>query len=70
MTISSFVCVGFAALLGIAACTPAAVENNPEKTAACTDRTNNISCASCCKTDKAALENNVCVCKGKPEAPK
>ncbi|MDB4933428.1 MAG: hypothetical protein JWP87_400 [Labilithrix sp.] len=70
MNIASFVVVGFAVMAGAAACTPATVENNAERTAACADRTNNISCQTCCKTEQAAYANNVCTCKGKPEAPK
>ncbi len=70
MTITSLVSFGFAAIVGIAACTPAAAEVNAERTAACTDRTNNISCDSCCKTvETGVLVANVCTCKGplKPE---
>ena len=66
MTISSFVSIGFAAIVGIAACTPSAAAEDKAQTAKCTDRTNNISCGSCCKTEDAALVNNVCTCKGKP----
>jgi hypothetical protein len=65
MTISSFVVVGFVTAVGLAACTPSTVDDHPELTAACTDRTNNISCASCCNTENAYLVNNVCTCKGK-----
>jgi hypothetical protein len=65
MTTSSFVSMGFAAIVGIAACTPATVEPNAERTAACTDRTNSISCDSCCKTESITFANNVCTCKGK-----
>jgi hypothetical protein len=64
MTISSFVVAGLVTVVGLAACTPSAGEDHPELTAGCTDRTNNISCASCCNTEKAYLVNNVCTCKG------
>jgi hypothetical protein len=65
MTLSSIVSFGFAAMVGIAACTPATVEANAERTAACADRTNSISCDTCCKTESIAFANNVCTCKGK-----
>jgi len=65
MSTNSFVSIGFAAIVGIAACTPAAAEINAERTAACTDRTNNISCDACCQTTiDSVLVNNVCTCKG------
>lgn len=66
MTISSFVSLGFAAIVGIAACTPAAPAEDKAKTAQCADRTNNISCGGCCKTEDAAMVGTVCTCKGKP----
>jgi hypothetical protein len=70
MTISSFVVIGFATVVGFAACNPAASEDHPELTAKCTDRTNNISCAACCHTEKAYMVDNVCICKGQIETPK
>jgi hypothetical protein len=66
MSISSFVSLGFAMIVGVAACTPSAPAEDKERTAKCTDRTNNISCAACCKTEDAVLVANVCTCKGKP----
>ena len=71
MTISSLAVFGFAALVGIAACTPSVSAEDKEKSAKCTDRTNNISCAACCQTEDAVLVNGLCACKGKPSpAPK
>ena len=72
MNISTLVSFGFAAIVGIAACTPSASGEDKEKSAKCTDRTNNISCAACCQTEDAVLVNNLCACKGKPSpaAPK
>lgn len=70
MKISSAISLGFAALLGIAACTPAAPDEDKAKSAKCNDRTNNISCAACCQTENAVIVAGACACKGKPEAPK
>ena len=68
MTISTLVSFGFAAIVGIAACTPAAPDEDKEKTAKCSDRTNNISCAGCCQTENAVMVGAVCTCKGKAVA--
>jgi len=65
MTITSFVSLGFAAIVGIAACTPSAPDEDKAKSAQCADRTNNISCAGCCKTENAVMVGAVCTCKGK-----
>lgn len=64
MSTLRFASVGFAAVVGFIACTTP-VEVNAERTAACTDRTNNISCDGCCgTTENGVLVNNVCTCKG------
>ena len=71
MTITSLASIGFAAIVGVAACTPAAAEVNAERTAACADRTNNISCDACCQTTiDSVMINNVCTCKGVPKPKK
>ena len=64
MSIPGFASLGFAAIVTFVACTTPA-EINAERTAACTDRTNNIACDSCCKTTvDGVMVNNVCTCKG------
>jgi hypothetical protein len=65
MSTSSFASLGFAAIVCFVACTTPSAEVNAERTAACADRTNNISCDSCCGTTvDGVLVNNVCTCKG------
>ena len=68
MNISSVVAVLFVTALGIAACGNT-TEVNAERTAACSDRTNGVSCDACCNTAGAAY-TTVCTCKGKLDAPK
>ena len=63
MNLSSVVAVVFVSCLGIAACTKADDTNN-ERTAACTDRTNGISCMGCCQTKDSSFATKVCICKG------
>ena len=67
--IASVVSILFVTALGVVACTKTS-EVNAEATAACTDRTNNISCQSCCETENSGLIDNVCTCRGKVLPPK
>ena len=69
MSVSSVVSVVLATALGVAACNMSGPQVNAERTAACADRTNGVSCNSCCKTESATY-TNVCTCKGKLDAPK
>jgi hypothetical protein len=60
--------VALVGLVGVAACH--SEKENAERTAACTDRVNGVSCNACCGTENYAFQDKKCVCKGDVVAPK
>jgi hypothetical protein len=68
MKLSHVVSVVFVATLGFAAC--GGETENKERTAACADRTNGVSCMGCCETKNSAFTDGKCICKGEAVAPK
>ena len=63
MNVSAIASVVFVSLVGIAACTDKEQEN-VERSAACADRTNGVSCMGCCETPNYAFTDAKCICKG------
>lgn len=71
LSLSSMVVVVVVSTLALVGC-PKTEEENKERTAACADRTNGISCGGCCGTKESSFATKVCICKGEvvPAAPK
>jgi hypothetical protein len=70
MKLSNVVSVVLVAIFAFAAC--GGDTENKERSAACTDRTNGVSCGACCETKSSSFTEGKCVCKGEvvQKAPK
>ena len=65
MNLSHIASAAFVTFIGVAACGESKDSMvNAERTAACADRTNGVSCNACCETKSANFADAKCTCKG------